>query len=502
MERTKVLTNMKIILTANSEYTTRRENLEGIPYIVVPVTMMVEGVHSGSHGPLYHPAEVLGEAVDAWNGMPVTIEHPESGGELVSANFPGIIAQYGVGMVQGARMDGTALRAEAWLVESTLKEKSPEAFDSIEIGVPIEVSIGVFSDDEEISGEWNNETYNAISRGHVPDHLALLPEGVGACSWSDGCGIRANMKGGKNEMKEKEKSQLLDKEQRLTELIANAESGFREIMSTIQDKLNVMDTDVKAYYLADVYDDYFVYEVRSREGMSPPKMYKRNYSVNDSGELEFAEEPSEVRKQVTYVTFSEGGLKRTKFNNNKKEVSAMSTEKKPCCEDLVKELIANERTKFTDEDKEWLLTLEEAQLAKFIPNEVKTVEPKEEAAPQLNADEAFEIVKKSLKTNEDFLNFMPDELREQARSGLRLHQEHRAKMVKSILDNTDEGIWKEDSLKVMDIEVLEGIFKSVVKTEVVADYSLNGSMGLDLNKGGEEPMIPIFARKKEAAKTA
>ena len=496
---------MKIILTANSEYTTRRENLEGIPYIVVPVTMMVEGVHNGSHGPLYHPVEVLGQAVDAWNGLPVTIEHPESGGQFVSASSPGIIAQYGVGMVQGPRMDGTALRAEAWLVESKLKEKSPEAFESIEIGLPIEVSIGVFSDDEEITGEWNGETYNAISRGHVPDHLALLPEGVGACSWSDGCGIRANKEGGKSEIMKNENGVTpagLTKEQHLANLIANAESGFRERMQTIQSKLDAMDSDLRVHYLEEVYDDFFVYTVRSRETGNQAKLYKRGYSVNDSGSLEFAEEPSEVRKQVTYVTASEGGLKRTKFNNNKKEVTTMGDEKKPCCEDLVNELITNERTKWTNEDKEWLLTLKEDQLTKFIPNAEKKVEKTEEPAPQLNAEQAFEIVKKSLKTNEDFLNFMPDELREQARSGLRLHQEHRAKMVKAILDNTDEGIWKEDSLKSMEIEVLEGIFKSVVKTEAVADYSLNGSLELDLNKGGEEPMIPIFSRKKEAAKTA
>lgn len=178
----------------------------------------------------------------------------------------------------------------------------------------------------------------------------------------------------------------------------------------------------------------------------------------------------------------------------------MSDEKKPCCEDLVNELITNERTKWTNEDKEWLLTLEEAQLTKFIPNAEKKVEKTEETTPQLNAEQAFEIVKKSLKTNEDFLALMPEDLREQARSGLKLHQEHRAKMVKAILDNTD-SVWKEDTLKVMDIEVLEGIFKSVVKTEVVADYSLNGP-GPGVNSGGEEPMIPIFARKKEAAKTA
>ena len=409
-------------------------------------------------------------------------------------------------MIQAPRMDGTALRAEAWLEEERLKELSPEAYESIEAGEPIEVSIGVFSDDEEVSGEWNGETYNAISRRHVTDHLALLPGGVGACSWSDGCGIRANKKGGQKKSMENqiEHNADVDKKQYLRDLIANAELGYRETMSTIQSKLDAMDSDLRVHYLEEVHDDYFVYTVRSRERGTSPKLYKRGYSVNDSGAIEFDEEPTEVRKQITYVTASEGGLKRTKLNKNKKEVTTMSDEKKPCCEDVVDALIANAETKFTAEDKEWLLTFKEDQLAKLVQNEVSQEEDppkKEETKPQLNADEALEIVKNSLKTTEDFLNFMPEELREQARSGLRLQQELRANMVKAILDNTKEGIWKEDSLKGMDIEVLEGIYKSVAKTETVADYSLNGP-GPKVNENEEEPMIPIFVKKKSDTKTA
>ena len=35
-------------------YTVREETYQGAKYLVVPVTMMVEGVHNGSMGPLFH----------------------------------------------------------------------------------------------------------------------------------------------------------------------------------------------------------------------------------------------------------------------------------------------------------------------------------------------------------------------------------------------------------------------------------------------------------------
>jgi hypothetical protein len=459
--------------------------------------MMVEGVHSGSHGPLYHPAKELGAAVDAWEGVPVTIDHPESGGEFVSVTLPGIEQQYSVGRVFSAHMEDDRLRAEIWVDEARLTQKSPEALRSIDRGEMIEVSVGVFSEDEQLTGEWNGETYNAISRNHRPDHLALLPRGVGACSVDDGCGVRANKEGGEK-MPENEDFQLLDKEQYLTDLVANVESGYRETMSTIQNKLDNMDTDLRAYYLTDVYPEYFVYEVRSRDGSGQPMLYKRDYTVNEDGTIEFAEEPTEVRKQVTYVTLQEGGT-HTKFNINKKEVK-MPDEKVPCCEDVVKALIANENTSFTDEDKEWLMDLGEEKLAKLVQNEKKPETPPEEEkaaeAPQLNAEQAREILKESLKTNEDFLELMPEDLREQMSSGLRLQKEARARMVKSILDNTDEGVWDENVLKEMKIETLERVYKSVAKAEPVGDYSLQAE-GITTHEG-IEPLMRYAPAAKEA----
>ena len=86
-------------------------------HIVVPVVMMVEGVHNGSQGPLLHEITELGKFPESWNGIPVVIYHPEKDGVPVSANSPDIIDTMTVGRVYNTEVDGKKLKAEVWLDE-------------------------------------------------------------------------------------------------------------------------------------------------------------------------------------------------------------------------------------------------------------------------------------------------------------------------------------------------------------------------------------------------
>ena len=451
---------------------------------MVPVVMMVEGVHHGSRGPVLHLAEELGAFVEAWNGIPVTIDHPEQDGQNVSANSPEMIDARTVGRVFNAHMDGDKLKAEAWIDEEAIRQLSPNALGHIMNGHPLDVSVGMFSEEEDVQGEHNGENYDSISRNSRPDHLALLPDASGACSWEDGCGVRTNKEGGsKKPMKNEELFKTmkeLGKEGYSVNLISNAEAGLRELITNIQMKLDAMDTDLKIHFLQEVYEDHFVYEVRSREGAT--QLYKRSYTVNE-GVIEFAaEEPTEVRKQVTYVTLKEGGPKRTKFSNNnsKQEVNKMSDKlDKPCCEDVVDALIANEKTTYGSEDKEWLLSLGEDKVAKLVANataEAEVVKPEEDVTkPEVNAEEAP-------KTVDEYIDTMPEELKDQMRSGLALHKAQKAKMVKTILANT-EGIWSQEELTRMDTDQLTKIYRSTNVAEEVADYSLNGGSPPESNSG-------------------
>ena len=468
---------MKTFIQVNAQYEVRTETHNGKKHIVVPVVMMVEGVHSGSHGPLFHPASELGKFPEAWNGTPVTIMHPQQDGHGVSANSPEIVDDEVVGRVYNTHMDLGKLKGEVWLDEAILMERNPEVLDYINNGRELDVSIGVFSDEENTPGEWQGEQYTAIARNHRPDHLALLPGEEGACSWADGCGIRNNQK----------KGGAMSKLHGPCDILQVNRTDYAELQQSIQTKLDTLDSGNEYHYLRALYDNEFIYEVRGRDGSS---YYKRGYSMNEDGSVEFGEEKQSVRRDVEFVAVnadtSGNGVEVNELLNLKKEKISMSETKTPCCPDTVDALIANERTKFTGDNKEWLLTLSAEELVLLEPEEVK--EPEKVEVPQLNADEAKAVLKESISTPEDFLNLLPEGMRDQMESGMKLHQEQRKQMITTIQANA-KNVWKEADLGAMNTEMLEKVFKSVN----VADYSAlsTGEHTVNLNNDfEEEPMLP------------
>jgi len=178
-------------------------------------------------------------------------------------------------------------------------------------------------------------------------------------------------------------------------------------------------------------------------------------------------------------------FKRTKVSNNKpnKEVKTMSELKKAPCPDRVDELIAHELTKYTEKDKEWLLTQEADNIEKMFPNEP---EVEEEVIPQVNAKEAIEVLKESIKKPEDFFKILPDEMQDSMRAGLALHQAQKEAKVKHILDNT-EDVWNEVDLKAMNANTLDKVYASI---KVEGDYSLNSNNGKPINTNEEEVLFP------------
>ena len=98
-----------------AQYETRTEMLNGAEHLVVPVVMMVEGVHSGSHGPIFHSIDELGRFTESWNGIPVTVNHREDAeGHFISANSPEVLER-SVGRIFNTCVEGDKLKSEAWL---------------------------------------------------------------------------------------------------------------------------------------------------------------------------------------------------------------------------------------------------------------------------------------------------------------------------------------------------------------------------------------------------
>lgn len=427
----------------NAQYTAKTAMWQGKEFLVVPVVMMVEGVHSGSRGPIFHSATELEKSVPLWEGMPVTISHPQQNGQFVSANSEQIMQDWGAGHVRNAQMDGTKLKAEAWLDVQKLVAISPETLNAVKTGKVIEVSVGIFSAEDEVPGIWNNEQYTSSASDYQPDHLALLPEEIGACSISDGCGVRVNSgnkkEGGKNvEVNEKGTKAIQLNFGHV--LMANAE-GLRETIEKVRESLYKKDNQTAEYYLEEVYEAYAIFTKVSYEMEEPEKgyrkrtgeqLYKQTYTLNEDGTISWTGQPTKVVRKVNYLDI------------NKKEVNSMCEP----CKKKVDALIANTNTHFNESDREWLEALTEDKLDKMIP---KLVQTNSEPVP-VSKEKALEVLGIE---------------KEQYEKGLEIYNTRRQEVITSIMANTESGLWTNEVLATMKLDVLEKIEKSAVKKATV-----------------------------------
>lgn len=519
----KLKSNLLQVNHSETDYEIRVEEIRGDVYWVLPVVMMVEGVHHGNRGPLLYTQEQLAASASFWNGMPVTIGHPQDEkGRYISANSPGVFHEI-VGRVYNPKMKGAKLTAEVWIDVNALTLVSTEAIEYIKEKKALDVSIGVFSEEVGEQGEHNGEVYRAEAINLGPDHLALLPGVDGACSWNDGCGIRNNSK-----MKMKinnSQNTKLDKSAWLAALIeqgfgihiTNNDASYSQIMQSVQEQLNSLDSDIRVYYLEEIFDNYFVYCTVNRETRERT-LYKRNYSVKQDGKVQFQGDPVEVRKEVSFINMS----KHTRTNFKSKTESNMKTNGKKC-ECTVDSLIQNQATNFTEDDREWLAELAPEQLEKLAPKAPKATETtankaeaKKEETPTevesgvtVNEDGALSIngktldqhIKESLAKEGDPIkfidNFMPDGLKDQMKSGLKMYQSRREKMIKDIVGNSK---FKEAQLKTWSDEDLGTLHASLVNEDADSkggNYTplAGGSLeeGEDSEEGSEDEISAMMS---------
>jgi len=84
-----------------------------------------------------------------------------------------------------------SLQADIWLDRTrveTLGGDALQAMEMLEAQQPLEISTGFFSVGTLQKGVFLGTSFSEIHTDIQPDHLALLPNGIGACGWSDGCG--------------------------------------------------------------------------------------------------------------------------------------------------------------------------------------------------------------------------------------------------------------------------------------------------------------------------
>ena len=478
----------KLIMFRGQTSVTRLETFEGRSHLAVPVIAIVEGVIQASNAPAPELAlaEEFGKAPAAWNGRPVVVNHPrDDNGEMVSANSPLVLQAEQIGHIFNARLlDDKKLSVEAWIDTSRTTElggRWAATVERLEAGEVVEVSIGAFMSLEKEPGRFNGQDYSGIWRDVLPDHLALLEEGtVGACSVEDGCGAPRTMNAAtvcdcglackceENNVTNVGKlvsTHSVDEGDPPADGSTSsdepkvAESAFRSIAKRLGGIFRVGNTDVRVAdteglsdidrrhaiqsaldasggsfkWLVAVFDGQIVFE--TWDGL-----FETTFEIAEDGSVTIGEEAVATRPVTQFVN-----VKITKENAMNKD-------------ERVTELIANSRTSFTDDDKAWLIGLEDAQLDKLVP-------PAEIEADPVVAKE----IGTEPQTLEAYVGAAPTEIAEVLNEGVRMLNERRNNLVAALAANS-KCAFSQDELRVMSTDAL-------VKTAALAqidDFSGRG----------------------------
>ncbi len=163
--------------------------VEDEKFWIVPVTMIVEGVHHGSNGAIYYAANELEESAHKWDGKPITLNHPKD----AHGNFISAKGSPDVGFVDGVKFQNGKLTADAWINQALAADRLPQqTLNAMLGGQKVEVSTGLFFDRGPYRGVYGGLQFDCSAVNHNPDHLAILTSEKGACSCDRGCGINAN----------------------------------------------------------------------------------------------------------------------------------------------------------------------------------------------------------------------------------------------------------------------------------------------------------------------
>ena len=405
----------RALLTANtiSGYTPRHEEMGGRRYVVAPAVILVEGVHRGTAGPVFYPSEEMRTSPGAWNGRPVTLGHPEIDGEPVSASTPEALEQFNLGTLFNTRFDEEiiGLRSEVWIDEIRARRLAPEVLEAVLRGDPMEISTGLWFKPSGGVGIWRNEDFDVTATDFRPDHLALLPEDTGACSNDDGCGLRVNK--GSTEQEENMEKGFWDfvkgcvknhegsKQEQVAVLIekfATNQPGMRTTVEALQRQLDAMDRDVPngslIHWLEDAFaDGTFVMRQVGPEGM---KFFRGAFTASEEDGVDINEEEgfTEVREKREFIetTNTDSGQDDTPIE----EEEGVGKTK----EEAVSALIGCDKTPFTENHREGLMTMDEVAL--------EGLKAKEEVSSAAASPQGNEDTPKTLK---EFVDAAPDGLK-------------------------------------------------------------------------------------------
>ena len=511
----------------------RNDTLAGKEYLVVPMVMLVEGVHEGSEGPYLYTNSEIGKRVEVWNRKPVVVYHPST----PTACTKEVLNTRWIGDIMNAKWDkkGKRLLAEAWLDEERTGKVDNRILEAIENEETLELSTGLFADSDEVPGDWNGEEYNGTLSNYGPDHLAVLPDQIGACSVKDGAGFYRNKEGEEVGLPPQWQKWLW--------------SHFNELsQNTIREQLSKAIAKKGEYrYVEDVFDEYFIWSVEGGQ------MYQQDYKVVKDV-VSVIGVPITVRREIVYkpisnesiqniirkeddgwYVYSEDGKKtlggpyKTKakaeerlrqveyFKKRKQKATKNKGDKKMTKEEMIANLIAA-KNQWEKDDEEYLNTLGEERLAQMVEaqNEVK---PKEKPATPVAKEKEPEDVKPQNKkeeqesvkplNEEQYLAQMPASIRNRMERWERIENEEKDRLIAEI-QKSPKNTFTPEWLKEQDLEMLQNL-ANLAAEPVENDQPTIHRFNYGLKAGGNQqdgakdvPVLncPGDVKKVETKKTA
>lgn len=217
-----------------NEFTLEHVEIEGKDYIKMPVVFLKEGILEGSAGALLHKADIFKDYAERFNKIPVTYMHPQLNNEYVSVKDNGTDV---LGFLDNVSYNEQkrALEGYVYIDNALLQNKYIHLNELINKNYNIEVSVGIYSEVDKIEGIFNEKKYDGVVQNYEPDHLAILGELTGACSYKAGCGIRNNQQLANNiyNNKNNKKMEEMEEEKKLTlnELIEKLEDKDKSIVT-------------------------------------------------------------------------------------------------------------------------------------------------------------------------------------------------------------------------------------------------------------------------------
>jgi len=463
--------NELVTLKSNVTPSVRNDRMEDKDWLVVPMVMLVEGVHNGSCGALYYPKEELEKTPASWNHKPVVVYHPNG----PTACDPDVITNRKVGVIMNTKFDGGKLKAEAWLDPDRIKKIDNRIADAIENKSMMELSTGLFTDLEGPDGDWGQEHYDAIAVNYRPDHLALLPDMKGACSMEDGAGfLRLNS--------EKEKKM----EDRISKLWADTYFPVLRAAGIDTTKLTSNELSHSAVFMQldglvrkknsnawieEVFDSFLCYSVNG-------ELFKQEYEVGKDDVITLKNTPEPVVRVVQYKTKSGTFLEVKNDNQDGKEQSMNKDE-------LIKKLLENGDSGWTDKDKEILNSMDEKVLGVIVEKvdnraaaeaaekkkaeeeaaknkaaETKKAETKTESAAVTTTNVAVENKTEPKKpmTEEEYIATAPKNIQNVLTRGLKAYNSEVSRLIKIIKSNP-KCSFSDEYLQNRELDELVGLAK-------------------------------------------